>query len=406
MLTFSYKARDTTGAPVEDTIEAPSKAEALRLLQRDGRVVTDIRLGSAPIDAESVLVRQAARGVAREDVIAFTAQLSIMLETGVPMAEALRAFTAQTRSANMRRVVEVVTDRVIAGANLSDAIAQFPRVFPNTVVSLVRASEASGTMATMLGRISEYLAKERKTVRQIRGALTYPFIMVSLAVVVTGFLITHVLPRFAQIYASREAALPGPTKFVLGASEAASTHWPVLAGAGAALVAAIVWARVTRAGRTLLDTLKIRLPVIGPMFGQFYLTRATRTLGTLLASGITLLEAVRIVRGVTNNAVWTRMWDAVEEAMTAGQPVSSVMAASDLVPPSVGQMIAAGERTGRLPTVLDRVAASAEEDLETAVRSATQLIEPAMILFMGVTIGGLAIAMLLPIFSIANVMGQ
>lgn len=403
---FTYKARDARGQVVAATIEAESQPEALRRLQNDGLIVTDIRLGagSVQVDTNELAIRQSARQIGREEVIEFASQLSVMLETGVPLAEALGAFTSQSKSSHLKRVMTVIENRITGGMPFSDAIAEFPRLFPRTMISLMRASEASGTMGTMLGRIAEYLSKERKTVKQIKGALTYPMIMVTLALVVTVFLVVGVLPRFASIYSSRAAALPMPTKIVLTISETLTAHWPYFIAGIAALIGLYIYLRVTSWGRRVLDTIKIRSPIIGPMFTQFYLTRATRTLGTLLASGVTLLEAIRIVRGVTNNVLWDELWAEVEATMTAGKPVSGALAESDLIPQAIGSMIAAGERTGRLPEVLDRVARATEDDLDNAIKNATQLIEPAMIVFMGLTIGGIAIALLLPIFSVASIM--
>ncbi len=405
MMRFTYKAKDARGKAVSSTIEAENQPEALRRLQQEGLVVIEIRLGSsAPVNINEIALRQSARQIGREEVISFASQLSVMLETGVPLAEALGAFTSQTKCHHLKRIMAVIDNRITGGIPFSEAIAEFPRVFPRTMISLMRASEASGTMGTMLGRIAEYLAKERKTTKQIKGALTYPLIMVSLALVVTVFLVIGVLPRFASIYESRSAALPTPTKIVLAISESLTGHWVYFAAGIASLVAFLLWMRMTAWGRRLLDSFKIQAPVIGPMFRQFYLTRATRTLGTLLASGVTLLDGVRIVRGVTNNVHWDDLWSEVEETMTAGKPVSTAIMQSDLIPASIATMISAGERTGRLPEVLERVARSTEEDLDVAIKSATQLIEPAMIIFMGVTIGGIAIALLLPIFKVANIM--
>lgn len=437
-LTFTYKARDSKGQPVAGTVEARSQAEALRMLEREGKAVTEIKVGSkhaataapaaAPSRTTSALASTSstpaqrvpvatqsephrphvsgAGGVKREEVISFASQLGVMLETGVPLAEALDAFNESTRPGPLRRVVTVVADRIHGGVSFSTAIREYPRIFPSLMVTLLEASEASGKMSMMLGRIAEYLSKERRTVRQIKGALTYPGVMVTLAVSVTVFLVAWVLPRFARIYESREAALPTLTKFVLGVSDFLIERWYVVVGAIAAMVGAFVLTRVTARGRRALDWCKLKLPVVGPMFSRYYLTRATRTLGTLLASGVPLLEAVRIVRGVTGNVFWSDLWNKIESSMTAGGTFSDSIRASWLVPAPVAQMIAAGERSGRLPDVLDRVAGSSEGDLDEAIKAATQLIEPAMIVFMGTTIGGIAIALLLPIFNVANVMAK
>lgn len=425
-LTFSYRARDSKGQPVQGVIDAASRAEALRLLDREGKSVTDLEVAaSAPARPTSAAPaaprapapgasnppapagpRSRAGGVRREEVISFATQLSVMLETGVPLAEALDAFTESTRPGPLRKIVAAVAARIHSGTAFSTAIREFPRVFPALMVTLLEASEASGKMSMMLGRIADYLAKERRTVRQIKGALTYPGVMITIAITVTAFLVTWVLPRFARIYESREAALPPLTTFVLGISKFLTTYWYAVIGGAVALVGIFLLTRATASGRRAFDWCRLKMPVIGPMFSKYYLTRATRTLGTLLASGVPLLEAVRIVRGVTGNVYWTDLWSSIESSMTVGGTFSDCIRQSWLIPAPVAQMILAGEKSGRLPDVLDRVASAAEQDLDEAIKTATQLIEPAMIVFMGGTVGGIAIALLLPIFNVANVMAK
>lgn len=329
-----------------------------------------------------------------------------MLDAGVALPDALHAYLKQPKGHSLRTVVSVVAQRVSNGANFSAALAEFPTVFPTLMRSLIQASEASGQMGLMLIRISEYLTKERRTARQITGALTYPAVMISLALVVTGFLMTWVLPRFAKIYESRSAALPRPTQFVLAIGNTMTDYWPwILAGLGV-IVAALVALAYHPKGKRFYDGVRLNAPIVGPMFRQSSLARACRTMGTLLASGVTMLDAVRIVRTLTVNVYWDDLWRRVEDALTAGQTLSEIITQSKLIPPQVGQMIAAGERTGRLAEVLDRIANATENDLDETVKKATQLIEPAMIMFMGVTIGGIAIALLLPIFTVANVMAK
>ncbi len=406
MLTYTYRAWDQNAQQLSGTIEARTKNDALRVLQREGKVVTDLRLGVKTADPNELRLRLAAAQVRREEVIAFASQMAVMLETGVPLADALDAFVAQSKQGGLKRVGEVIADRIHAGVPFSAALAEFPKVFPGVMVTLMRASEASGKMGMMLSRVADYLGKERRTARQIKGALMYPMVMVAVALAVTTFLVTWVLPRFARIYETRAATLPAPTRFVMAVSNFMITNWlAILAGLGAAILGLIAL-RMTRAGRRGFDMLKIRLPVIGPMFRLFYLTRATRTLGTLLASGVTLLDAVRIVRGVTNNSHWMDLWTTMETSMTGGHTIAEVVCHSSLIPPPAAQMISAGERTGRLPEVLDRVASATETDLDEAIKNVTQLIEPAMIIFMGLTIGGIAIALLLPIFNVANIMSH
>ncbi len=403
MIRFAYTGRDSSGESVSGVLEAESQQEAYRKLRADGLSVSSIAPERANIDDEALKLKHSASQVGREDVISFAAQMSVMLETGVPLAEAMDAVAETGRGpGHLPRVLQELNRRITGGETFSSAVLAFPKVFPPLMVSLIRAAEASGTLGPMLARVAAYLDKDRKTVRQIRGALTYPMIMVGLATVITGFLVTWVLPRFARIYESREAALPKPTKFVLGISDFIQTNWVVLLIAIAAIPSAYFLARSSDAGRRLIDTIKIKAPVVGPMLNSFYLSRSVRTLGTLLASGVPLLDAVGITRGVTANSKWTDLWDESLRTMTAGKPISDVLSKSELIPPTTARMIAAGERTGKLPEVLERVADTVEDDLDTAIKSATQLIEPAMIIFMGGTIGGIAIALLLPVFSIAS----
>lgn len=401
---YAYSARDGLGVVHTGVVEARSESDAAGKLRDDQLTVTDITIASQIVDAERSRTQSAARRVRREEVIGFSDQMAVMLETGVPLAEALGAFLTQSKSTHFRKVVEVVTDRITSGLSFSSAIGEFPRVFPRLMVSLLQASEAAGALGTMLRRVSEYLSSEHQTRRQIKGALAYPLIMVTMAIMVTGFLVVWVLPRFAAIYESRSADLPIPTKLLLDISGAVTSHGLVI-GLAITVLAVGGWlGSRTDTGRRLIDNAKIRTPVVGPIMTNFYLTRVARTLATLLASGVTLPESIRILRGVVSNGMWGRLWDDLDEAISNGKTIGEVVLTSRVIPPSVGQMIAAGERTGRLPEVLTRVADVTERDFNESVKAGTQLIEPIMITAMGVMIGGVAIALLLPIFTMGSAM--
>lgn len=404
MTKYSYRVLDDQGEQKIGSIEAASRDEAIHKLRQERNTVIELHDGAAPVDLESMRVRHAARTVKREEVIAFSAQVAVMLETGVPLIDALNAYTSNARSGGLKRVMTAVQESVQSGASFSSAIGAFPRVFPNLMVSLMRASEASGKMGLMLRRVADYLAKERRTTRQIKGALTYPTAMIGMALAVTVFLVIWVLPRFARIYESRSATLPTPTRIVMAISNVLIGHWPIILAAIGALVGGFIALRATSRGRIAIDWVKLHAPVVGPMFTQFYLTRATRTLATLLAAGVTLVDAVKIVRGVTDNALWLRLWEHIHDAITGGYTIAEVVTQSKLIPPHIAQMIAAGERTGKLPETLDRIAEVTEQDLDEAIKNGTQMIEPIMITVMGALIGGLAIALLLPIFSIGSAM--
>lgn len=406
---FSYQARDARGGLVSGTIEAESVSEAGKALRRDGMYILEITEGvSRQEDSaeEAFENRQASRGAKREEVIDFSHQLAVMLETGVPLGEALGTIVDNSSSIGFRRVVSIVNEDVSSGATLSSSLARWPKVFPPLMISLVLASEASGTLGLMMGRVSKYLSKELKTAKQIKSALTYPIVMMCLALGITVFLMVFVLPRFASIYANRDAQLPMPTRIMLGLSGFWSDHWILIVLGGIAAAAAVFMFAKRPTGTRFFDSVKLRLPIIGPMFTKLYITRSARTMSTLIASGVDLLETVRITRGITDNIYFQELWSRVIEALAQGAPFSETLRQSTLIPDNVTQMISAGEKTGRLGQVMERIGEVSEDELDEAVEHATQFIEPAMIGAMGIVIGFVAIAMLLPIFSISKVVAH
>jgi type IV pilus assembly protein PilC len=407
MAVFTYKARDQKGELVGGTINAGSAADASRSLRAEGKFVLSIVAGVAQSDAEAIELlktREAARRVNREEVIDFCQQLSVMLETGVALSNALDAFNLHARTGEIRRITTIVAEEVKSGSTLSSALARWPSAFPPLVISLIEASEASGTMALMLGRVAKYLSKELKTARQIKGALTYPSIMVLLSLAVTAFLMTAVLPRFAAIYTSRSAMLPAPTRVMLAISNFWTEHWPSIA-LGAVITCLIGWVFFRRPqGQRMIDWLRLHLPIVGGIYRKVYLTRATRTLATLLSAGVELLKSIRIARGITDNIYFQELWDSSCETIEQGQQLSQSLCDTSLIPGHYVQMIAAGEQGGRLGQVMERIGEVIEEELDVTIARATRYIEPLMIGIMGIVIGFVAIALLLPIFTISNVL--
>jgi type IV pilus assembly protein PilC len=406
--TYAYKARDGSGQVVTGQVIAGSAEEVGAKLRSEGKYVLSVSdnamRASAMLDEKQVRRNEAAKRVRREDVIAFCQQLSVMLETGVPLTEALDAFCEQTPRKEFRQVLTILRDEVYGGEKFSSAMARWPRVFPNMMVSLMKASEASGTMAMMLGRIGEYLGKERKTMRQIKGAMSYPAFMMLTGLGMTMFLMAFVLPKFAKIYEMRSASLPLPTKILLSMSEFVTSKWmyygPTIT---VACVALFIFVR-RPSGRKACDWLRLNFPVLKRMYHQLYITRAARTMATLLSSGVNLLDIINICRGVTNNYYYDRMWSMMEQGIREGHQISDAVFATPFMPRNIASMINSGERSGRLAEVMERIAAFSEEELDAAVKTATSFVEPIMIMFMGVVVGGVAMALLLPIFSMGKVM--
>ena len=406
--TYAYKARNAAGEVTAGTLVATSAEEVSAQLRAEGHFVFEIDESPmrvlADLDEQQIRRNEAAKRVRREDVIAFCQQLSVMLETGVPLAEALDAFRRQTTRPEFRQVLDVLADDIDSGEPLSAAMEKWPRVYPGMMISLMKASEASGTMSTMLGRVGDYLAKDRRTVKQIKGALGYPLFMMAAGVAITIFLMSFVLPRFARIYEQRQASLPAPTRFLLGISEFVTTQYlwygPVTVFL---LIALVIWVK-RPLGRRMLDWIRLRIPGVRTMYTHLYVTRVTRTMATLLSAGVNVLDVIDICRGVTGNVYYSDLWDSMEQGVREGRQISDAVFKSSLIPPNVASMIAAGERSGQLSEVMDRISDFSQEELDGSVGRVTTYIEPIMIIFMGVLIGGVATALLLPIFNMGRVM--
>jgi len=406
--TFAFRARAATGEIVTGSMVAANAEEVGARLRAEGRYVLAIDdkplRADAPLDADQLRRNESAKRVRREDVIAFCQQLAVMLETGVPLAEALDAFCRQTTRKEFRAVLEILRDDIYGGETFSAAMAKWPRVFPRMMISLMKASEASGTMAMMLSRIGEYLHKERRTLKQIKGALSYPMFMMGTGIVLSIFLMVFILPRFATIYEQRSAALPAPTKVLLTASNFLTSQYmyygPALLVGGIGLC---IFLRQP-VGRQSCDWLRLNTPVLRPMFAQLYITRSARTMATLLPAGVNLLDIIDICRGVTNNACYGDLWNNMEQGVRDGKQISDAVNQCPYVPPNVASMIASGERSGQLGDVMERIAEFSEQELDSAVKQVTAYIEPIMVICMGIVVGGVAMALLLPIFKMGNVM--
>ncbi|MEN6336997.1 MAG: type II secretion system F family protein [Phycisphaerales bacterium] len=345
------------------------------------------------------------------DLILFTTQLSVMLDSGVILSDALDAIAAQSADPRFKAVILDLSERVKGGDMFSKVLACYPNIFSTMFISMVKASEASGRMVEMLTVLTGYLNFETDTRKQIRGALTYPLVMVLMAIAATGTLMFFVLPRFMRIYASRGAELPKLTQVLVGFSKILGS-FEIMTGIittvillGAALW---YWAK-TSSGRRALDAVKIHTPVIGTMYVDMVVTRSMRILATMVNTGVRLLDAIRVIRGATDNYHFQRLWGEVDEKIQDGYQLSeSILIAegSNLIAPGIIQMLRAGEKSGRLGEVCDKVSVFYQKRLETSIKNVMTLIEPLMITILGAIIGTIAIALLLPVFRVSSVIAH
>jgi type IV pilus assembly protein PilC len=407
---FAYRARrPDNGGVTRGIIEAEDHHAAVRELRRQGLAILSVELSSsdARVGEENDpqrLRNRLSRSMRKDDVVSLCQQLSIMLRTGVPLAESLDVYAEQASRKEVGEFITLIKNDVCEGEDLSSVLGKYPRVFPTLLVSLMKAAEASGKLDEMLARVAHELAKQRKTTKQIKGAMMYPGIMLVVAIAAVTIIMVFVLPKFDPLFKAQGDMLPTPTKVLMWLSNFLKTGYftyvPVLLG-----IAGGLWYYLrTLSGRRMLDTVKMRAPVLGHMFRTLYVVRFSTTMATLLGAGVALLDVVRITKEVTGNSHYDKLWDLLTDRVSRGQDLAPTFREFDFVPRNVVAMIASGEKSGRLPEVLEAAAKAAEDDLEIAVKSTTSMIEPIMIVGMGVLVGGIAAAMLMPIFNMSKAM--
>jgi len=349
--------------------------------------------------------------VKQADLILFSTQLSVMLESGVVLSDALDAIGEQAEHGTFKAIILEIAQKVKGGENFSKALQEYPRVFNAMFISMVRASEASGKMAEMLNVLSGYLDFEAETRKRIKGALTYPFIMALMAVAATGTLMFFVLPRFMGIYEARGAALPKLTQVLVNFSMMLG-NLRIMTGVFTVAVFASMglyhWAG-TLAGRRVIDFIKIHTPVVGTMFIDTVVTRSMRIMATMINTGVNLLDSIDVIQGSCQNYYFQRLWATVDVKIRDGYQLSESILISpgcELIAPGIIQMLRAGEKSGKLGKVCDKVSIFYEKKLQASIKNVMTLIEPIMITIMGGIIGTIAIALLLPVFRISSVIAH
>ncbi len=394
-MNYDYRVRDPLGNTHDGTIDATSPEEASQQLRRDGFEVLEID----EADAAGGLIPQ---GVSKNDIIYVTCQLAIMVDTGITLATALSGIVEQETNPTLRRILADLCARVEAGEDFSRALGRYPKYFDKTYVSLVKASEATGTLSTTLERIAEYLRKEVETRAKVRAAMAYPAVMMVMAGGVTIFLLTYILPKFTPLFQSKGTDLPGPTLLMIGASDALLGHWYLWLAGAVLLMAAFIYGKRTEPGKRVLDWVRIHAPIVGPMSRKVTISRSIRTLGTMLRSGVPIIDAIKLAGEVSGNYYYEVLWKHVLDEVTSGRRLCEVLSGNPLFPRVLVQMIASGEESGKLDSVLERVSVYYDREVETAIKATTSMIEPIMIAVMGVVVGTIGLALLLPIFSLSR----
>jgi type IV pilus assembly protein PilC len=342
-------------------------------------------------------------GVKTTDIVIFTRLFATMIDAGLPIVQCLEILATQAENKKFGKILLQIRMSVEGGLTLSEAIKKHPKVFDGLFVNLVAAGEAGGILDTILQRLSTYLEKAMKLKRRVKGAMTYPVSVLAIAGIVVTILLTKVVPVFERMFKEFGGGkLPAPTQFVIDASHAMVTYLPYIVSTLIAGFVGLKYALKTKRGRTAFDGGLLKLPVMGAVLRKVVVARFTRTMGTLLGSGVPILDAMEIVAKTAGNVVVQDGIMYVRAKISEGKDLATPLMETGLMPPMVVQMIAVGEQTGALDAMLSKIADFYEEEVDVAVASMTSLIEPAMMVFLGAVIGGLVIAMYMPIFEMAG----
>ncbi len=363
--------------------------------------ITPTRIKKKPKDLfENVSFLQPA--VKQKDVILFCRQFSTMIDAGLPIIQCLDILHSQQENATFKKMLKKVKDSVESGSTLAEALKAYPKQFDDLFINMIHAGETGGILDTILRRLSAYMEKAAKLKAKVKGAMTYPIVTIVIAIAVLAVILIFVIPVFEDMFADFGADLPGPTKVVIAMSEFAKSNFLFVLGAVVLFVFAFRRVYKTEKGRTYTDRAVLRLPVFGDLLRKVAVAKFTRTMGTMLGSGVAILEALDIVGKTAGNKTIEDAIVNVRAGISEGRTMADPLTESGVFPSMVCQMISVGEATGALDAMLGKIADFYDEEVDQAVENLTSLIEPFMLVFLGVTIGGLVVAMYLPIFKMAG----
>jgi type IV pilus assembly protein PilC len=404
MITFSYQARDMSGKIVSGIQDALNEDNAVTSLMSRGLMVLSLQQKSV-----ASKVRKKTWTVKETDLVLFTRQLSTMIEAGISLVQALTALYDQCdpkRQKGLRHIISDVTTRVQGGETFHESIAKHPRVFDRLFVSMVKAGEHGGLLAEILDRLAGFLEASARLRKKVKSAMTYPVIVICIAMAITTFLIVKVVPIFGEIFKDFGSQLPAPTQFLIDLSDFMRGEWYfLLLGIGGTFFGIRFFLRSTR-GKQLWDRWKLKLPVFGPLIHKICMSRFARTFAQLIRSGVPILEVLDIVGGASGNHVVETSIQGVGADVEKGDNLSVALSKKPIFPPMMLRMVAAGEATGKIDTMLEKMADFWDEEIEAMLDALTSLIEPMLIVFLGVIVGGIVIAMFLPIFKLNEVVSQ
>ena len=406
MATYRFQVRSEDGSVRGGLLTAESAATAAAILRNQGAHVMSVSSVGDKVGGGSLAAKIAEMNAGKptqKHVLDFTTQLAVMMRAGINLRSALEGIGDQTSHAGFRRVIQSLRTDVESGKQFSDAIAKHSKLFGPLYYNMVRASEMSGSFADMLDRIAGYIGQQIETRKMVVGASIYPAVIGIMAMAVTIFLLTFVLPKFYAVFEGKEAVLPWATTFLMNLSKFIIAQWPILLAGLVGVLVAMIVAVKTPVGRFWLDTVKLKAPVLRTMFKALYISRSLQTMGQLINAGVPMLDTLAITGQISGNKLFEGMWQRVHSSVRQGKKIALPLLKDKLLPKSVVQMISAGEESGKLGEVLDQISAYYAKQLKDAIKAVTGLIEPIMILIMGTIVGFIAMAIILPIFKMSQI---
>jgi type IV pilus assembly protein PilC len=400
MATFKYTVRDKSGQTVDGTLEGEGKEAVSNRLRQMGYVVVSLEETGGGIIGQMNQIKFGT-GVKPKDITIFARQFSTMINAGLSLTKCLSILGQQTESDGLRTVIAQVGKDVEAGQSLSDSMARHAKIFPSIMVNMVRAGETGGVLDEVLGRVADHFERDQQLKGKIKSAMTYPAAMGGLVLVILAAMMIFVVPVFQGMFASMGGQLPFATQILVDISTGIRGLPGLLTLAGVIGGTALFrWWKATDSGRLIWDTIKLRMPVFGPLVRKLALARFTRTFGTLVSAGVPILSALEIVGATSGNEVVSQAVKKIRSAIKEGETIAKPLSESPVFPSMLVQMIAVGEETGALDAMLNKVADFYDEEVSTAVEGLTSLIEPLMMASLGVVVGGIVIALYLPMFQV------
>ncbi len=403
MPVFEYKARDRSGKVITASVEAASQRDVAVMLRDKGYFISEIKAPKGGMNADIKLPKWLDFGSVAtiRDVTIFSRQFATVINAGLPVVQSLAILQRQSPKQGLKDAIKRIREDVETGQPLSGALAKFPRLFNSLYVYLVRAGEVSGNLDGILERIADYQEKQAELRGKIRTALTYPVVVLVIALAVTWFLLVGIVPQFAQILSQLGGELPVITRVLITISDFLQYQWYILIGVVVAVVLGLRFYYKTPNGRHVIDRLLLRLPILGPLVQKTAIANFSSTFGLLLKSGVNIIESIDITKGTAGNIIVEDILDETKDAVQRGEQISqTLMKYPQVFPPLVSSMISIGEETGAVDNMLEKIASFYEREVDEAVDSLTAALEPALIVFLGTVVGFIVAGMFLPMFAI------